>query len=95
MEFPTYLGAFRCPVWGPGQHGLHVRLLLVLGIVVDDAIVVGENIFQKKREGMSGFEAAVDGKRSRYTRRLQAVLTTMVAFGPLLLVPALSERFLG
>ena len=37
--------------------------ILVLGIVVDDAIVVGENIFQKRQQGLSGLDAAIEGAR--------------------------------
>ena len=35
--------------------------IMVLGIVVDDAIVVGENVYTKREQGMSPLKAAVEG----------------------------------
>jgi multidrug efflux pump subunit AcrB len=59
-------------------------LIIVLGIVVDDAIVVGENIFQEQRDGKHGVAAAVAGARGVFAPVTVGVLTTMVAFAPLL-----------
>ncbi len=57
--------------------------LLVLGIVVDDAIVVGESIHLQVQEGSaSGPEAAVEGTLSVSRPVIFAVLTTIVAFAP-------------
>ena len=59
-------------------------LIIVLGIVVDDAIVVGENIFQEQRDGKHGIAAAVAGARGVFAPVMIGALTTMVAFSPLL-----------
>ena len=69
--------------------------ILVLGIVVDDAIVVGENIFQKRQQGLSGLDAAIEGAKEVGTPVIFAVLTTIVAFGPLLLVPGFIGAIFG
>lgn len=58
--------------------------IMVLGIVVDDAIVVGENIFRKSREGLNPVDAAVSGTVDVGIPVIFSVLTTMVAFAPLL-----------
>tara|TARA_R110002073_G_scaffold26248_10_gene86178 strand:- start:3790 stop:6909 length:3120 start_codon:yes stop_codon:yes gene_type:complete len=55
--------------------------LLVLGIVVDDAIVVGESIHQHAHTG-GGTEAAIDGALAVARPVIFAVLTTMIAFAP-------------
>ncbi len=60
--------------------------LLVLGIVVDDAIVTGENIYRHQRLGMAPAEAALFGTKEVATPVTFGVITTMVAFAPLLLV---------
>ena len=65
---------------------LSFTFILVLGIVVDDAIVVGENIALFKERGMSGSEAAVKGALQVATPVFFAVLTTMVTFSPMLAV---------
>jgi multidrug efflux pump subunit AcrB len=56
--------------------------LLVLGIVVDDAIVVGESIHQYSHDMGGGVDAAVAGAYSVSKPVIFAVLTTMVAFAP-------------
>ena len=58
--------------------------IVVLGIVVDDAIVVGENIYRHFEMGKSGIRAAVDGARQVATPVLFSVLTTVAAFSPLI-----------
>jgi multidrug efflux pump subunit AcrB len=59
--------------------------ITVLGIVVDDAIVIGENIFRKQDEGIAGLSGAVQGAVEVGRPVIFAVLTTIVAFWPLLL----------
>jgi multidrug efflux pump subunit AcrB len=56
--------------------------LLVLGIVVDDAIVVGESIHEYSHRMGGGVEAAVAGAYSVSKPVIFAVLTTMIAFAP-------------
>ncbi|MBW2615591.1 MAG: efflux RND transporter permease subunit, partial [Deltaproteobacteria bacterium] len=59
--------------------------IMVLGIVVDDAIIVGENIFRKQEEGLDPVNASVEGTMEVGRPVIFAVLTTIVAFWPLLL----------
>ncbi|WP_290524684.1 efflux RND transporter permease subunit [Alcanivorax sp.] len=61
--------------------------ILVLGIVVDDAVIVGESIDHQRRQGLPGPEAAVSGARRVAKPLLFAVLTTIFAFAPLLFLP--------
>ena len=60
--------------------------ILVLGIVVDDAIVVGENIHIFRKRGFSGPDAALKGAYQVAKPVIFAVLTTMVTFSPMILV---------
>jgi multidrug efflux pump subunit AcrB len=57
--------------------------IMVLGIVVDDAIIVGENIYRKQEEGHGSLKAAVEGTLEVGRPVVFAVLTTIVAFWPL------------
>ncbi|MBW1901214.1 MAG: efflux RND transporter permease subunit [Deltaproteobacteria bacterium] len=59
--------------------------IMVLGIVVDDAIIIGENIFRKQEDGLEHLNAAVEGALEVGRPVIFAVLTTVVAFWPLLL----------
>jgi multidrug efflux pump subunit AcrB len=60
--------------------------IMALGLVVDDAIVVGENIFAYRRKGLSRLDAAIKGVREMAIPVTLAVLTTVVAFLPLMLL---------
>jgi len=62
-------------------------LIVTLGMVVDDAIVVGEAAYSRMEEGMDRFEAAVTGARQMAVPVTFAILTTMAAFGPMFFVP--------
>ncbi len=68
--------------------------ILAVGIVVDDAIVVGENIHAAREQGFSGTEAAIRGTERIKKLVVFAVLTTVVAFSPLLFLPGITGKFL-
>jgi len=57
--------------------------ITVLGIVVDDAIVTGENIYRKMREGEDSLSAAITGTKQIAVPVTFGILTTVVAFSPL------------
>ncbi len=61
--------------------------IVTLGIVVDDAIVVGENIYHHRQQGMAWHRAAVAGAREIALPINFSVLTNMVAFVPMFFVP--------
>jgi len=63
-----------------------MAFILVLGIIVDDAIVVGERIFVHEQSGMDREEAAIQGTCEVSVPVIFGVLTTIVAFLPLLLL---------
>ncbi|MEM9172854.1 MAG: efflux RND transporter permease subunit [Pseudomonadota bacterium] len=58
--------------------------ILVLGLVVDDAIVTGENVYTHLRDGDDGLQAAINGTKEVAGPVTFGILTTMVAFTPLL-----------
>ncbi|MBN2447597.1 MAG: efflux RND transporter permease subunit [Phycisphaerae bacterium] len=61
--------------------------IIALGIVVDDAIVVGENVFEYRQRGMGLLEAAVRGARDVATPVTFSILTNVAAFAPLAFIP--------
>jgi multidrug efflux pump subunit AcrB len=61
--------------------------IVTLGIVVDDAIVVGENVYHHYQRGVPWLEAAVSGTREIAMPVTFSVLTNMVAFLPMFFVP--------
>ncbi len=61
--------------------------IVTLGIVVDDAIVVGENIFYNRQNGMPYLQAAIHGAKEIAMPVTFSILTNIVAFIPLFFVP--------
>jgi len=61
--------------------------LLVLGVLVDDAIVVGENVFTNREKGLSPLQSAIRGTQEVTTPVTFGVLCSVAAFTPLLLIP--------
>ncbi len=68
--------------------------IVVLGIVVDDAIVVGENIYSRFQRGTTGVEGAIGGAVEVATPVVFAVMTTIAAFAPLLYVPGIMGKIM-
>jgi multidrug efflux pump subunit AcrB len=67
-------------------------LIVTLGIVVDDAIVVGEAAWTRINNGQEPTEAAIDGAQEMVVPVTFAVLTTVAAFSPLLFIPGSSGK---
>ena len=69
-------------------------LVLVLGMVVDDAVVVSENIVAHRARGSSAYEAAIDGATEMLKPVTTAAITTMLAFLPILALGGIAGKFL-
>ena len=68
--------------------------LISLGIVVDDAIVVGENIYHYHQEGLPFISAAIKGAKEIVTPVSFSILTNIIAFMPMYFVPGIMGKFL-
>ena len=66
--------------------------ILVLGIVVDDAIIVGENIYRHQEEHGEGLRGAIEGAREIGKPVTFAVLTSVAAFMPLMFMPGMMGK---
>ena len=67
--------------------------LIALGIVVDDAIVIGENIYAHREQGKSFFQAAVDGTVEVLPSVATSITTTVFAFMPMFFVTGVMGKF--
>jgi len=103
LAFWVVLGipvSFAFALWLMPHFGVSLNMIslfafiLVLGIVVDDAIVVGESVFKKREEGRDPFSAAVEGTLEVATPVIFSVLTTIAAFWPLLYGVGAMGRFM-
>ena len=69
--------------------------LMALGIVVDDAIVIGENIYTKRTEGLPYVQAAIEGTVEVLPSVFASVATTIIAFLPLMFVTGVMGKFIA
>ncbi len=67
--------------------------IVVLGMVVDDAIIVGEAVYKRRQEGVSRLRAAILGVKEVAVPVVFAVVTTVMAYMPLLFVPGIAGKF--
>ncbi len=90
--------SFAGAIWLMPVTGISLNMIslfafiLVLGIVVDDAIIVGENVFRRMREGEEPRLAAERGTHEVGVVVIFGVVTTMVAFTPMLGVSGVSGK---
>lgn len=96
MGIPTaFLGAFLfLPQLGSTINMISMfAFIIALGIVVDDAIVVGENVYEYRNRGMDYVTAAIRGARDVSLPVTFSILTNMVAFLPLCFVSGVMGKF--
>ena len=90
----SFLGSFL--FLAPTTFSINIismfAFIVTLGIVVDDAVVVGENIYFFRRQGMPFLEAAVKGTQSIAMPVVFSVITNMVVFVPLMFVPGIMGK---
>ena len=81
----SFMGAFIfMPLVGGTFNMMSLfAFITVLGIVVDDAIVTGENIYRKMRNGLKPIEASIIGTKEIAIPVTFGILTTVVAFLPM------------
>ncbi|MFS1909092.1 efflux RND transporter permease subunit [Vibrio lentus] len=62
-------------------------LLLVIGIIVDDSVIIAESIFQEKEAGKKGVDAAVSGTVKVIKPLMASLVTTALVFIPMMFIP--------
>ncbi len=94
----TFLGALALLPYNPWPVTINVislfGFILVLGIVVDDAIIIGESIYTKTRADGHTVDNVIAGAHRVATTATFGVLTTIAAFAPMLFVGGLAGSFL-
>lgn len=98
LGIPISLAGGLVILWGMGETINMISLfgfIMVLGIVVDDAIVVGESIYFHRKQGKPPLQAAVDGVSEIGMPVTAAVITSIVAFIPLAFVGGIMGKFIA
>ncbi len=93
-----FLGAFLLMPYSPWPASINMLSLfgfiLVLGIVVDDAIIIGESAYSETRKHGPGIDHVIRGAQKVAVPATFGVLTTIAAFAPLLFVEGQASAFL-
>jgi multidrug efflux pump subunit AcrB len=91
----TLLGTlFLLPAFGAYLDSIALAaMILVIGIIVDDGIVIAESIWSRQEEGLPPLEAAVEGFSSVIAPVLTTITTTILAFAPLFFMPGMLGDF--
>ncbi|MBN2329616.1 MAG: efflux RND transporter permease subunit [Candidatus Omnitrophica bacterium] len=93
----SFLGAILfMHFWGMSLNMLTMfGMIVVLGMIVDDAIIIAENCYRYMEKGVNRLQAAVQGAQQVTAPVIAAVLTTCAAFLPLLLMEGLMGKFMS
>ncbi|MCK5860846.1 MAG: efflux RND transporter permease subunit, partial [Candidatus Hydrogenedentes bacterium] len=88
----SFIGSFLfLPIAGVTINMVSLFAYIVaLGIVVDDAIVVGENIYYYRQKGLAPLAAAIRGTREVVTPVTFSILTNIAAFMPIYFIPGIT-----
>ena len=93
----AFLGAFMVMPHGPWPVTINMislfGFIVVLGIVVDDAIIIGESVFTKIRADGHTLDSVIQGARRVAIPATFGVLTTIAAFAPMLFVGGIAGPF--
>lgn len=95
VGIPTsFLGAFLFLPWMDVSVNMvsMFAFIVALGIVVDDAIIAGENIYEFRSQGMGYLEAGIEGAKDIAVPLTFAIITNIVAFSPLAFVPGMMGK---
>ena len=92
--FIAFLGTlWMMPLIGASLNMISLfAFLMILGIVVDDAIIVGESVYSEQQEHGPGIETAIKGTQRVYKPVIFAVASTMLVFIPMLFLPGQSAK---
>ncbi len=69
-------------------------MILVIGIIVDDAIIIAENISRRRELGDSPLEAATNGIHEVFRPVLTTILTTFLVFAPMFFMPGVFGKYI-
>ena len=97
IGIPFTLAATFWLLTGSGQtlnQNVLLAVVIVLGMLVDDAVVVVEAIYYRIQRGAQAMQAALDALKEVFTPVTASVATTMAAFLPLMLMPGIVGKFM-
>jgi len=85
---------FLMPMFGTFLDSISLTsLVLLIGIIVDDGIIISENIYRRREMGDSPVEAAVNGTNEVFFPVLTTILTTFLAFAPMFFMKGMMGKF--
>jgi multidrug efflux pump subunit AcrB len=96
MGIPVaFLGTiFLLPLFGGYLDTITLTgMILVIGIIVDDAIIIAENISRHREKGADPIDAATDGISEVFSPVLTTIFTTFLVFAPMFFMPGIFGKY--
>ncbi|MGB2981765.1 MAG: efflux RND transporter permease subunit [Candidatus Zixiibacteriota bacterium] len=85
---------FLMPIFGVYLDTISLAaMIIVIGIIVDDAIIISENIYRRSEKGDPPLEAAVEGAYGVFWPVLTTILTTFLAFASMFFITGIFGKF--
>ncbi len=90
----AFMGSFLLlPALGVSLNMISLfAFIIALGIVVDDAIIIGENVYHYRQEGYPALKAAIKGAQEMATPVTFSILTNIATFMPLFFMPGIMGK---
>ncbi len=86
---------FMLPVFGMFLDTVTLSgMILVIGIIVDDSIIIAENISRRREKGDPPLDAAVEGIQEVFRPVVTTILTTFLVFAPMFFMPGLFGKYI-
>ncbi len=96
LPLTAALTLFIVAMTGGKLHQMSIfGMIIALGLLIDNAIVVTEEIRKHMRKGSSGYDAVALALQHLFVPLLSSTLTTIFAFAPILLLPGNAGDFVG
>ncbi len=92
----TLLGSiFLMPMFGVYLDSISMAaMIIIIGIIVDDGIIIAENIQRHRENGATPLDAAVNGLHEVFTPVVTTILTTFLAFAPMFFMSGIMGSFI-
>ncbi len=95
IPFSFFSAMMLFPLFGLNLNTMTMGIMiLVIGIVVDDAIVVSEHIYTLKAKGLSAYDSAIKGSLDMAMPIFAAVSTTILAFFPIVFIGGIMGKYM-
>lgn len=94
IPFAVMIAFIAVPFFGLTINSISlIGIIVVLGMLVDDAIIVSESIYREREKGLPPLEASISGLKKVISPVMTTIATTIIAFMPIFFLPGMAGEF--